>query len=354
VAVELEDALRIATALADRSRLLILSRLTTGPACVEELAADLRLAASTVSFHVKKLRLAGLVTARKNQYYSMYVLAPELQTLTVRDLLSLSDPQADGRARPSGKEQAESHRAKVLDTFFAGDLLTRMPVQKRKRDIVLEQFAAKFAPEVRYDERDVDELVSTWYADYCLVRRLLVDEGYFYRRAGVYERTAKPACLDLRFAAPNTAAPDRTAGPPTVTAPSPTENSGERRNMEDTNVRRAALRRSYAERAKQAGVFRVLNTANGWVMLGSALDLHAPLNRVKFELDNSLCWNRELSRDLEAYGRDSFAIEVLETVEPREDPDFDPKRELEALEQKYLSTLDWTTAYNRDGRIRYP
>ena len=124
--------------------------------------------------------------------------------------------------------------------------------------------------------------------------------------------------------------------------------------MEDTSARRATLRRSYAERAKQAGVFRVVNTANGRVMLGSALDLHAPLNRVKFELDNGLCWNRELARDLETYGRDSFAIEVLETVEPREDPDSDPREELEALEQKHLSTLDWTTAYNKDGRIRYP
>ena len=96
------------------------------------------------------------------------------------------------------------------------------------------------------------------------------------------------------------------------------------------------------------------NTGNGRVMLGSALDLHAPLNRVKFELDMGMCWNPELKADLETYGRDSFVIEVLEKVESRDDPDFDPERELEILEQRHLAALDRTTAYNKDDRIRYP
>ena len=117
---------------------------------------------------------------------------------------------------------------------------------------------------------------------------------------------------------------------------------------------RTAARRAYKERAKQAGVFRVLNTANGRVLLGSGLDLHAPLNRVRFELDMGVCWNADLKRDLAQHGRASFVIEVLETVEPRDDPGFDPKQELERLEQKYLAILDWSTAYNRDERIRYP
>jgi hypothetical protein len=122
----------------------------------------------------------------------------------------------------------------------------------------------------------------------------------------------------------------------------------------NSRARRASLRRAYKERARQAGVFRVLNTANGRVMLGSALDLYAPLNRIKFELDMGMCWNQELKADLETYGRDSFVIEVLDKVEPRDDPDFDPERELENLEHKHLAALDRATAYNRDDRIRFP
>jgi len=122
----------------------------------------------------------------------------------------------------------------------------------------------------------------------------------------------------------------------------------------DTRAERALIRRTYKEREKQPGVFRVVNTANGRVLLGSGLDLHAPLNRVAFELDMAMCWNKEMKRDLETFGRDSFVIEVLEKVELRDDPDFDPLRELEMLERKYLAALDRTTAYNKDENIRYP
>jgi hypothetical protein len=122
----------------------------------------------------------------------------------------------------------------------------------------------------------------------------------------------------------------------------------------DSQARRASLRLAYKERTKQPGVFRVVNTANGRVLLGSGLDLHAPLNRVTFELDMALCRNAEMNHDLAIYGRDSFVIEVLETVELRDDPGFDPREELEILEQKYLGLLNWDTTYNRDERIRYP
>jgi hypothetical protein len=122
----------------------------------------------------------------------------------------------------------------------------------------------------------------------------------------------------------------------------------------DTRARRSEVRRAYKERAKQAGVFRVRNTTNGRILLGSGLDLHAPLNRVAFELAQGVCWNADLKQDLARYGRDCFVIEVLETVEQGDDPDFDPKRELEILEQKHLALLDWSTAYNKDDRIRFP
>jgi hypothetical protein len=123
---------------------------------------------------------------------------------------------------------------------------------------------------------------------------------------------------------------------------------------DNSQVRRALIRRAYKERTKRAGVFRVVNTANGRVLLGSGLDLHAPLNRVAFELDMAMCRNAEMKRDLETFGRDSFVIEVLDTVEPGDDPDLDPERELEVLERKHLAQLDWNTAYNKDQRIRYP
>ena len=84
------------------------------------------------------------------------------------------------------------------------------------------------------------------------------------------------------------------------------------------------------------------------------MDLRAPLNRVAFELDMGMGQNADLKRDLVTFGRDAFVIEIVEVVEPGDDPDFDPKRALEALEGRHLALLDWDTAYNKDSRIRYP
>jgi hypothetical protein len=120
------------------------------------------------------------------------------------------------------------------------------------------------------------------------------------------------------------------------------------------HARRAELRQAYAERVKRAGIFHVRNTANGRVLLGSALDLRGPLNRVAFELDMKSTRHPELKRDLEKYPRGSFVIEVIEEVMPGDDPDFDPEKELDILERKRLAALDRSNAYNRDDKIRYP
>jgi DNA-binding transcriptional ArsR family regulator len=331
--MKLEESLAIAGALADRSRLRILGALLTGPKCVEELAGGLDLASSTVSFHLRKLRLAGLVVARREQYYAIYALATDRLHLTVKDLMDVDETQAPRRG-----EHAADGRGRVLAAFFRGGRLLRMPVQKRKRTIVLEEFAAQFAPGRRYAERGVDEIISAMHDDHCLVRRLLVDEGYLRRDGGVYERSSKPLGRQ-----------ETSTG------------RGEAGEMEidpdtriDSRARRAQIRRAYKERERQPGVFRVVNTATGRMLLGSGLDLHAPLNRVTFELDMAMCWNADMKSDLETYGRDSFVIEVVEKVELRDDPDFDPERELELLEHKHLALLDWSTAYNKDERIRYP
>src|SRR5438552_1804454 len=54
----------IAGALADPTRILILAQLARGERCVCDLTEELRAAQSRLSFHLKILKNAGLVTAR--------------------------------------------------------------------------------------------------------------------------------------------------------------------------------------------------------------------------------------------------------------------------------------------------
>jgi DNA-binding transcriptional ArsR family regulator len=183
---QLEDSLRISKALADGSRLRILSELLSGERCAEELATITGLAPSTASFHLKKLVDAGLVSSRKEQYYAIYSLRPQTLELRLIDLLDFADSEQAGR---DGRREHE--RRQVYQAFFEKGRLARMPAQRRKRLLVLEVFASMFEAGTTYPEQRVNELIAPLYADYCLVRRLLVDEGFMSRDRGGYCRTAR-------------------------------------------------------------------------------------------------------------------------------------------------------------------
>ena len=76
-ALDLTRAARLFHALSDETRLGILDMLRQGERCVCDLQADLDAAQSRLSFHLKVLKAAGLVTDRKEGRWSYYTLVPE-------------------------------------------------------------------------------------------------------------------------------------------------------------------------------------------------------------------------------------------------------------------------------------
>jgi ArsR family transcriptional regulator len=76
-ALDVPRAARLFHALSDETRLAILAMLGDGERCVCDLQADLDAAQSRLSFHLKVLKEAGLVTDRKEGRWSYYTLVPE-------------------------------------------------------------------------------------------------------------------------------------------------------------------------------------------------------------------------------------------------------------------------------------
>jgi ArsR family transcriptional regulator, arsenate/arsenite/antimonite-responsive transcriptional repressor len=68
---------RLFHALSDETRLAVLELLGDGERCVCELMDALDAAQSRLSFHLKVLKDAGLVTDRKEGRWSYYVIRPE-------------------------------------------------------------------------------------------------------------------------------------------------------------------------------------------------------------------------------------------------------------------------------------
>ena len=73
-------------ALSDETRLEIMEKLRGGERCVCELTDDLEAAQSRLSFHLRVLKDAGLVTDRKEGRWSYYTIVPE----TLAELHELS------------------------------------------------------------------------------------------------------------------------------------------------------------------------------------------------------------------------------------------------------------------------
>jgi biotin operon repressor len=172
------NALQLIKGLADESRLRILALLRKQAYCVEDLAELTSLAESTVSAHLKKLQAAGLVYPVKQQYYNVYHLKSELLQTRLEELIPGPDSQP--------KDARAILRDKVLKAYFKDGICVRLPVQNKKRWIVYQEVIRRFEPQRDYTEPEINELIKSIHADYCLIRRELVDEGVLAREHGIY------------------------------------------------------------------------------------------------------------------------------------------------------------------------
>jgi ArsR family transcriptional regulator len=77
-AKNLEQALRLFRALGDETRLRLIDRLREGEQCVCDLTDELEAGQSRLSFHLKTLKEAGVVTDRREGRWVYYALNPEV------------------------------------------------------------------------------------------------------------------------------------------------------------------------------------------------------------------------------------------------------------------------------------
>jgi ArsR family transcriptional regulator len=73
-----EQALRLFRALGDETRLRLIERLREGEQCVCDLTDELETGQSRLSFHLKTLKDAGLVTDRREGRWVYYALNPDV------------------------------------------------------------------------------------------------------------------------------------------------------------------------------------------------------------------------------------------------------------------------------------
>ena len=177
------DPVSLFKALADKSRILIVNSLIEKDMYVEALSESLGLSASTVSFHLKKLEQAGLVFSRKEQYYTVYSINRETLDKRILDFIKVEDVEKEAQ-----DQRLTDYRNKVIGAFMEYGKLKSIPVQRKKRRIILEVLAGEFEIGKKYTEREVNDVLRKFHEDFAFIRREFIAEELFRRENGIYER----------------------------------------------------------------------------------------------------------------------------------------------------------------------
>lgn len=165
-------------ALADGSRLKIISILLEKDSYTEYLADRLHLTPPTVVYHMEKLEKAGIVFHTKIQQYVIYSVNREMMNRTVEETIRSVIQYEDSK----------SYEEKIMDSFFEYGKLKQLPARIKKREVVVGAVAAKLEMERPYLEKELFALLSELYDDYPALKRELIAMGFLKEENGVYKR----------------------------------------------------------------------------------------------------------------------------------------------------------------------
>lgn len=182
---ELENKAKIFKALGHPMRLIILNLIKEKPRHGQELATILSLNPATISHHLAALTQAGLLSTQKEQYYLMFSLVAEPLERPLSETIYFPASQL----MESVKEDA--YKKKVLRTFMRDGVLTAIPAQRKKQQIILEEMINAFEFRRQYTEKEVNHILIDFNDDVAALRRRMIDVGLMQRSQGIYWRSEK-------------------------------------------------------------------------------------------------------------------------------------------------------------------
>lgn len=106
-----------------------------------------------------------------------------------------------------------------------------------------------------------------------------------------------------------------------------------------TTVDRKQLIRDYKAKPRQMGVYRVHNAQMRKSLIGSSTDVPSMLNRLRFQLENGLHTDRALQADWNAVGSTGFEFEVLDQLQAKDEPSYDPRDDLSVLRDLWIEKV---------------
>lgn len=114
------------------------------------------------------------------------------------------------------------------------------------------------------------------------------------------------------------------------------------------------LKEEYKNLVHPKGIFIIKNEKTGKVFLGSSMNLHGILEKNRLMLNMGSHFITPLQSDWKEHGENSFTLEIVETLELKDDPNYDYNDDLELLEMIWIEKyrpFD-KNCYNKNEKIR--
>lgn len=181
MSADTDAIVRLFKGLADPTRLRMIAAMVDRARCGQDLAAEVGVTPATISHHLRVLQEAGLLRETRQSPYVFYQLDLEQLQNAVK---AVSSPK---RVRSlATTSSVDDETRDVLRNFFDGPRLRSIPVQRRKKEIVLEEILRRIPRRKEYAERDLNKFIEVIHEDFCEIRREWIMGGYMEREAGIY------------------------------------------------------------------------------------------------------------------------------------------------------------------------
>lgn len=195
--MQLDKLVTFHKALADPTRIRILAILANGPLHGQALAGKMGVTPPTITHHMAKLREAGAVYERRDKntiYFYLHEANMKRQSQAILAVLEKAkDAQGEDWIEEApdadqGRENMAAEQLQVIRNFMTSDgKLKQIPVQRKKKLIVLEHMVRGLERGRKYQEKEINAYIKTFHEDFATIRREFVMNHYMYREDGIYE-----------------------------------------------------------------------------------------------------------------------------------------------------------------------
>lgn len=187
--MQLDKVVAYHKALADATRIKLLILLAEGERNGLQLAEKLGVTPATITHHATKLREASLINERREKntiYFSLNDYFIKNNARAAEELIyrNVGTAGVDDDVEVNNTKLKDS----VIKNFFTREgKLKHLPVQLKKKLIVLHHIVSQLTRGQKYSEKDINAFIKGFHDDFATMRREFIMHQLMFRENDVYE-----------------------------------------------------------------------------------------------------------------------------------------------------------------------